>query len=74
MRRRACMPIVLGLIACAAPAARAEDLLQAGFKRIRGTAIERLLAGKEFGDGVHWRYSSSRMVAPWSMPSASVRS
>lgn len=59
MPKRAWMPIVLGLlVAVAAQAARAEDPpQQAGFKRIRGAAIERLLAGKEFGDGVHWRYS-----------------
>ncbi|CAN7345633.1 hypothetical protein [Bosea sp. LjRoot237] len=30
---------------------------QSEAKRIRGTAIERLLAGKEYSDGVHWRYS-----------------
>ncbi|MGO4668190.1 hypothetical protein [Bosea sp. 2RAB26] len=28
-----------------------------GFRRIHGTAIERLMSGKEFSDGVHWRYS-----------------
>lgn len=28
-----------------------------GFKRIRGGAIQRLIFGKEFSDGVHWRYS-----------------
>jgi hypothetical protein len=26
-------------------------------RRIRGAAIERLLAGREYSDGVHWRYS-----------------
>jgi len=52
------MALQIGLFAAAtAPAAVAEDSPQAGFKRIRGVAIERLLAGKEFGDGVHWRYS-----------------
>lgn len=28
-----------------------------GFKRIRGGAIPKLISGKEFSDGVHWRYS-----------------
>lgn len=26
-------------------------------RRIRGSAIERLLAGKDYSDGTHWRYS-----------------
>lgn len=27
-----------------------------GFTRIRGGAIQRLISGREFSDGVHWRY------------------
>lgn len=48
-----------GLLAAGmAPTVMAEiSSPPAGFKRIRGAAIERLLTGREFGDGVHWRYS-----------------
>lgn len=28
-----------------------------GFKRIRSGAIQKLISGKEFSDGVHWRYN-----------------
>lgn len=47
-----------GLAALAAACFCAEALAQQpGSKRIHGVAIERLLAGKEYSDGVHWRYS-----------------
>jgi hypothetical protein len=56
--RRTSLALLLGLVtASTASAVMAEGAPQADFKRIRGAAIERLLAGKEFGDGVHWRYS-----------------
>ncbi|HEV7257325.1 MAG TPA: hypothetical protein VGN82_06045 [Bosea sp. (in: a-proteobacteria)] len=40
-----------------APAAAESRPELNGFKRIHGTAISKLMAGKEFSDGVHWRYS-----------------
>jgi len=47
-----------GLAALAAACLCAQALAQqSDAKRIRGAAIERLLAGKEYSDGVHWRYS-----------------
>lgn len=56
--RRSRFSLLLGLLTVGmASIAMAEEPPQAGFKRVRGTAIERLLMGKEFGDGVHWRYS-----------------
>lgn len=56
---RAITSLLLGLAAAGLPAAAsAEERPELkGFKRIHGTAIERLVSGKEFGDGVHWRYS-----------------
>jgi hypothetical protein len=49
--------IALLLVGGIVPAAGEERSKQEGFKRIRGTAITKLMAGKEFSDGVHWRYS-----------------
>lgn len=40
--------------ACLSVQAQAQ---QPEARRIRGAAIERLLAGKEYSDGIHWRYS-----------------
>lgn len=46
------------LVAAGLASAAAENRAELnGFKRIHGTAISKLMAGKEFSDGVHWRYS-----------------
>lgn len=56
--RRMSLALLFGLVtASTASGVIAEGPAQGDFKRIRGAAIECLLAGKEFGDGVHWRYS-----------------
>lgn len=56
-RKMAFLSITL-LMAVTVIGADAEDRTEpSGFKRIRGNAIQRLMSGKEFGDGVHWRYS-----------------
>lgn len=48
----------VGLAALTAACLCVEALAQQpAAKRIHGIAIERLLAGKEYSDGVHWRYS-----------------
>lgn len=52
MARRAGLAALAATCLCAqAPAQQPEP------RRIRGAAIERLLTGKEYSDGVHWRYS-----------------
>jgi hypothetical protein len=59
MRERRLAAALLALfITAIPPAANAEENSElAGYKRIRGSAIQRLISGKELSDGVHWRYS-----------------
>jgi hypothetical protein len=54
MLKRLLLGGLAGLPVLVAQAEERPDLK--GFKRLRGSAIERLISGKEFGDGVHWRY------------------
>ena len=49
--------LALYALRVAAPGSADENAEADGFKRIRGSAIQRLISGGEFSDGVHWRYS-----------------
>ncbi len=59
MRDRKFAATLLALFIAGIPAAASaeENSELSGFKRIRGSAIQRLISGKELSDGVHWRYS-----------------
>lgn len=59
MRERKLAAAFLALCAMgmALPASAEKCAATDGFKRIRGGAIQRLISGREFSDGVHWRYS-----------------
>lgn len=59
MRERKLAAAFLALCAMgmALPVSAEKGSATDGFKRIRGGAIQRLISGREFSDGVHWRYS-----------------
>lgn len=59
-----------GLAAIAATCLCAQaQAQQPEARRLRGAAVEKLLAGREYGDGVHWRYSfkSGGVVVAYAM-------
>lgn len=55
-RKRAAAFLSLCALGLASPVSAEKTSGIDGFKRIRGGAIQKLISGKEFSDGVHWRY------------------